>query len=319
MNPPAILDIIAANREYLMQSSRAALANLAELHKNFDQAEDEACILSLALNDSIAHMLFGGDYTKAIVNSNTALERFPQSTYTYFIARHLATVGRCQALLGQYNAAGKTLDKAKLMGNQLLHDAQKYSADVLHDLAMASDMAQSDPAISSAYLEEAMKILDNTDLEIRKGLCLNGLGNIKFSADKIQEALTYYLQAAAIFEDQYNSSNLASAYTNICMCYMSLEQMDEAEQYLNKSLDIRLRIGNSDEIARVYYNQALIHERNKNTDAAFSALITCRNYLLKNATTKLYADVLERLEKMALMKNDTVNAELFHEERTKVL
>jgi hypothetical protein len=41
--------------------SNNALQNLSLLHHSFDTNDDEAVILSLALNDSISAMVFGAD------------------------------------------------------------------------------------------------------------------------------------------------------------------------------------------------------------------------------------------------------------------
>ena len=54
MDRVQILDMIAANRQYIKLRSNIAVQNLAMLHKSFDGVEDEECIIALALNDSEA-------------------------------------------------------------------------------------------------------------------------------------------------------------------------------------------------------------------------------------------------------------------------
>jgi tetratricopeptide (TPR) repeat protein len=318
MNSEILLEIIAANREDLMLSSRAALNTLPALHRDFDKIADENIILSLALNDSIASMLFYADYEKAIVRSDEVIIRFRNTKNRYLISRHLGVIGRCQALSAKHDLANESLTKAlKIAKTELIQsdDTIRHMADLLHDLAMNNDISRGDPKKSILYLGKALNLLESTRFDIRKGICLMGLGNIRYTERKKKTALTFYHKAAKIFEEKSNVFNLAAAYSNIGLCYSELGQTDQVEMYLMKSLDLRLRTGNDDTIANSYFNLGKFYDLQNDVDKTYDNMLTCRNYALKCSSKKIYLDALLWLESISLKRNDRDHVALFREER----
>ena len=318
MKPKIILEIIAANREHLRLNSKMALDALSSLHKDFSEMKDEACIISLALNDSIAYMIFDADYDKATSNSRSILGRFPRSKHSYLISYHLSVIGRCLALSGKHEQAKEALLQSLDISEHQLKQTNEtisLSADILHDLAMSNDMAGGNSKKTILYLGKALTILSGTNMEIRKGVCLMGLGNVKYSEGKKRAALRYYLKAAKVFEDQQIQNNLAAAYSNLGLCYVALGEMEKAEKYHNQALMVRLRIGNSDDIANSYFNLSQFYDINKDLDKTYINLIECRNYAAKSINKKIYKDTLLWLESIALSRNDMANVNKFREER----
>jgi tetratricopeptide (TPR) repeat protein len=312
-----LLDIIAVNREDLQLSSNTALNILSMIHRNFPDIADEECVLSLTLNDSIARMVFHADLKKAISISRDVVKKFSQSPYHYFVARHLGVIGRCLALSGRHAEAEETLKQALKEGERLTLSSQSFChmADVLHDLAMNNDMARGDAAQSIEYLEKAIQMLNGTSYELRKGVCLMGIGNIKYNNGKVQSALEYYLMASLIFDEQSNFSNLASVDSNIGLCYTDLDMADLAGVYLNRSLLLRRKIGNSDEIAISYYNLSRLYERNGNIDQAIVSLVSCQEYCAGSVNKKLYYLTQEGLDKLAGLKVERLQSVPYSNER----
>ena len=318
MNPEITLATLAANRFELMQNSSKALNELRRLHSELDQISDEACILSLGLNDSIADMLYHADYARAIERSLHFIERFPHSHHPYFIARHLGMVGRCQALSGMHEAALRNLEQALKIGYELPESNENIllKADILHDLAMNNDIAQGDPKKSILYLGKALTILYDTTFENRKAICLMGLGNVRYNSEqKPKAALRYYSRAAAIFETQKNTLNLAAAYCNLGLCYSELNQTENALKYLNLALALRLQSDNNDVIANSYFNLSQFYDRHSDPDRAYANMMLCRDHAEKCANKKFYRDTLLWLESMAIKRNDIDHVRQLREER----
>jgi tetratricopeptide (TPR) repeat protein len=316
-----LLDIIAVNREDLMQGSNTALNILMMIHRNFDNVHDEQVLMSLALNDSVARMVYHADYERAIEISYAILDRFPVSLHPYFVTRHLGVIGRCQALSGQYKLAEETLHKAiDIVARQLRSsdEAYRHHADILHDLAMANDMAKGAPDVSMRYLEQALQILNNTAQEVRKGVVLMGLGNIRYGMGKVQSALEYYLLASLIFDEQSNFSNLASVDSNIGLCYTDLNIPELAESYLVRSLDLRHKIGNSDEIAISYYNLGRLFDKKGDVNQAILHYLSCRDYASRSINKYVYRLALESLEKLSQVKGDAMYAAVHSGDRHSV-
>ena len=288
-----LLDILALNREGLMKSNSTALGILSIIRKNYHDLYDEECILSLSLNESIARMIYHADYDRSIAISRAILERFPDTEYAYYVCRHLAVIGRCQALSGSAVEAAHTLARAYDMiesGMIRSDDILRLSADILHDRAMNNMMSGGTPDIAVQYLEQALTIIEHTDYQMCKGVSLMGLGNIRYSEGKVHDALDYYLKAEQIFDEESNFSNWASISSNIGLCHMNLGYFQMAEKYLTRSLSLRRKIGNSDEISISFFNLSLLYEMKGNLDKAILNMIACRSNASRSVNKKIYDD-----------------------------
>ena len=263
-------------------------------------------------------MIFHADYDNAISNSRSILDRFPHSKHSYLVSYHLSVIGRCLALSGKHEQAKEALLQSLGISEHQLKQTNEtisLSADILHDLAMSNDMAGGNTKKTILYLGRALTMLSATHMEIRKGVCLMGLGNVKYNEGKKRAALRYYQKAAKIFEDELLNNNLAAAYSNLGLCYGELGQMEAAEKYHNQALMVRLRVGNNDDIANSYFNLSQFHDLNKDVDKTYTNLLECSKYAVKSANKKIYKDALLWLESIALSKNDMPNVIKFREER----
>ena len=313
-----ILEMIASNREFLLQNSGIALDNLQALHRNFDSETDDACIMSLALNDSIASTRFYSDYEKAIAISQEILNRFPESDQYHFIAYHLKTIGRNLAFTNQFEAAINTMLHALEICESKLPKSSsnvRLTVDVLHDLAMVSEKAKSDSELSIKYLEQALTLLEGTSFEVHKGMCLMGLGILKHNMGETQEALKYHLSAEQKFEDNYNYINLSAVHNNLALCYHAMGQNEEAETYLQRALDLRMTLGNKDEIAECYYNLGCFYEMTSRIEDAHAAMISSRDYGTDHTNERIHKMVLDWLTKYADAHDDAASAEMYRTEK----
>jgi tetratricopeptide (TPR) repeat protein len=296
-----------------MQSSSSALGLLHLIHKNYADITDEECIISLSLNDSIAKMIFHADYDSAIANSRETLARFPRSPYLYFTARHLALIGRCLTLSGSFAPGEEALHRALQKAKPLMDESResiKFLADILHDLAMNNDMSQGTPETSMRYLEKALRVLDGTDIQVRKGVCLMGLGNINYNSGGVGPALEYYLKAAVIFEEESNLSNLANVCSNIGLCFTDLGKMKLAESHLTRSLHLRRNLGNPDQIAVSYHNLSRLYDKMGDTEKALIHMLACRDSSRGSVNKHVYSVALEWIENCPLRESDLEDSTL---------
>lgn len=301
-----LLDVLDINREELMRSSNSALNILSIIRKTYAEEVDEEWLLSLSLNESIARMVFHADYNRSVAISQQMLDRFPDSKYQLFIARHLSVIGRCLTLAGGRGAEAR---QALLKGLEICRSQQtqdqnskRISADILHELAMNIMMTGGDADMAADYLRQAIDLLQNTPSKVRLAVCLMGLGNIMYSKADVNAALDYYLQAEIIFDDQCNFSNWASVSSNIGLCHIELKNFQLAEKYLSRSLSLRSKIGNSDEIAISFYNLSLLYERKGNIEKAILNLLACRSHATRLINKRMYNDVVERLRLLTEMQ-----------------
>ncbi len=317
MKTRTILEMIAANREYLLQNSSMALNMLSTLHKDFDQIEDEGCIISLALNDSTAYLRYDAAYDKALQNSQRIVDTYPDSAYKTLLAYHHKLIGRCYVFLGRYAEGAAALTLALDTANQNTDsglDNIKVKSDILHDLAMCNDKAGGESSLTTHYLNRALDLIQNTPFEGRKAICMMGLGIVEYNNQAYQAAREHYFAAARIFEDEFDYSNLASAWNNIGLSYRDEGILDQSETYLTKALDLRLRQGNKIEIAIMYCHLGELYETQKEDAKALAAMLACRDHCIDALNKDLYAHVLSWLEKHATERNDQSAAERFRAE-----
>jgi tetratricopeptide (TPR) repeat protein len=276
------------------------------IHKNYDYILDEECVMSLSLNDSIARMVYHADYAGAIANSRAILAEYPRSPFHYFTARHLSLIGRCLTLSGQFAAGEEALHRAMVKVKLLSPDREttKVTADILHDLAMNNDMSQGAPETSMRYLEKAIDLLTPTDMEIRKGVCLMGLGNVSYGKGDAATALQYYLDSAQIFEDQANLFNLANASSNIGLCYTDLGKLNAAESHLMRSLHLRKNLGNPDQIAISYMNLGKLYENMGDMEKALINVLACRDLSFHSSSKYIYNIALDWIKNCPIRETD---------------
>lgn len=312
-----LLEIIEINREALMLSSNSAMDLLRLIHKNYDGIADEECIISLSLNDSIAKMVYYADYAGATANSRATLAAYPRSSQIYYTTRHLALIGRCLTLSGQFAAGEEALHRALTKAKPILNTSRemtKVHVDILHDLAMNNDMSQGVPETSMRYLEKALTLLEKTDLAIRKGICLMGLGNVSYGNKDIESALAYYLVAANIFEEEANMSNLANASSNIGLCYTDLGKLKVAESHLIRSLNLRKSMGNPEQIANSHHNLSRVYASMGDIKNALICMIACRDLSRNSLNKYLYNIATEWIAACPISETDIDNsaAQYYH-------
>ncbi len=311
MDQTQILEMIASNRKFLKLKSSIALQNLAMLHRSFDGVDDEECILSLALNDSVAAMLFDADYAKAIAISQGMIDRFPHSPHTFLLACHATRIGRCLTYALRHEEAHSVLSRA-LDQIALLPDDEEVigqRADILHDLAMNNYYAEKDAAETIAYLEKALAVMGDKGYENRRGICLMGMGNVLDDQGRYGEALNHHLKAMELFDEADNYGNLATVLCNIGTAYIGLGLPADAEPYLLRSLDMRSRMGNYGDIATSYYNLALLYKAKGETEKAYSTMMTGCDYALVSQKKGLQILILEQLAELAEYLEDPAAAE----------
>jgi tetratricopeptide (TPR) repeat protein len=320
LDTKTLLEIIATNREDIMIGNNMALNILSALHKNFNAITNDACIMSLALNDSIARMVFHADYIKAIEISTATLQRFPNTNQYYFKARHLGVIGRCHALAGNFAPAEDALLNALAIVEQQLEatdEVNRLIADTLHDLAMANAMNNGKPEESITYLNRALEVLAGL-YPVRRGVCLMGIGNVLYGQGKLEEALEYYTKSVAIFDEQSSFANLASAYSNIGLVNTDLGKHTIADSYLLRSLQLRHTIGNTDEIAISYYNLGRLNQQLGNTEKALNYYMHCRDYASGSINKYNYNLALAAINALPLQKSNTPHIAIADNERYKV-
>lgn len=196
-----------------------------------------------------------GDLNKALEYHDKSLKISEKYNYQDIMADNKANIGNIYIEKKYLGLAIKYLNEALII-YKTLNDKNNLSA-VLSNIA-AIYVQQSDSAGES--------------------------GNIPLKKSKAKEALDTYFNALRIAEEVNNEFYICNFSGNIGSIYLEADQTQEAEKYLNKGLEIALKINSPEEVVCAYE----------------------RLYALKKKTGN-YADALLFLEKFKNL-NDSLNS-----------
>ncbi|MCW3125631.1 MAG: MalT-like region [Bacteroidetes bacterium] len=312
MEPTHILEMLSTNREFLRRRSDTALSNLSMLHSSLDEVADEGVIISLALNDAIASMVFSADYAGAIRISQAVIDRFRNTKYVNLIASHEMLIGRCYTFTLDFDRAWEHLHMAEAIAFDALEigDATRtLRADILHEVGMTTMQSGRDKDEAIRCFEKALRILGHEGHNRRRAVCIMAIGNVRYAESRFGDAQNYYMRAEALLEETDDYYNLSAALCNLGVCHMCLGAYGIAEAYLTRSLEIRKRSGTYGDIAGSYYNLAALYEHRGELERAYKTMLISRDYAQLSQVRILQIKIVKELEMMSLSLGDISAAE----------
>jgi tetratricopeptide (TPR) repeat protein len=302
MNASQLLQQIKTNRGLIARNNKHAYEHLQMLINDYAHIANDEVRLSLALSSSLAELHFNSNYSAAIENSLAAVDKFKDSGFSDLLALHLKTIGYSFAHLGEFDLAEQNLLEALRVITPEAEDFFSIKADILHTLAMNEDIKDEGAEKGIQYLTEAIELLKGTNHELMLANCQMGLGNMYNSARNPEEALKNYLIAAEAFEHNYALRSMASVYSNIGNCYTVLKDLDLAEKYLEKSLDLRMQFGSPDDISISYFNLAIVYKDKNLLDKSTEFLNKSKVILEQIGNKPFIKMVNQMLDDLDLMK-----------------
>jgi tetratricopeptide (TPR) repeat protein len=222
-------------------------------------------------------------------------------------------------MLGRYSTAREHLRKAEALAEAITLQTEEVMglrADILHDTAMNHYYSGGDAEQTIDYLDTALSIIDHTAYRTRRGVCLMGIGNVRFSQANYEDALTYYESALDMLDDIDSYANVSAVLSNMGSCLIQLSRYEEAERHLMRSLDLRSRMGSYAEIAASYYNLFVLYWERGERTKAYDTLLISRDYAQRLRPCEgIQMRVLEALEKEARGRGDMASADSYLAER----
>ncbi|MEO9483931.1 MAG: tetratricopeptide repeat protein [Ekhidna sp.] len=116
---------------------------------------------------------------------------------------------------------------------------------------------------SEYYFEKALTLTNDPELT---GNVKMGVGGIKYATLELDGALSYFLEAAVIFEKLELESRQAAAYTNIGMVLNTSDSDEKALTYFKKSLEISKRLSLTNTLLPTLVNISILFEKNDQYD-----------------------------------------------------
>lgn len=295
MNTQQLIQQLRVNYDLIGDANKHAYEHLLMLKSDYTHLLNEEAELFIELSTSMAELQFNSNYRGALQNSQAALAKYPESRHKNLVALHLKMIGHSYIHLGEHELAEKYLLQALdnvLPGNDDYIANRSY---ILYNLAMNLEVKEAEPERAIQYLSQAIELLKsdpNSKQSLRLANCLLGIGNIYNNLEDVQQALKFYFEALAIFEQGYHLSNIASGYGNIGNCYIKLKDFEQAEKYLQRALDLRLKFSTPNEISISYYNLAILYKETGDLNRAEELLVLTQKRV-QDAGNKPLMDMIE--------------------------
>lgn len=252
-----------------------------------------------------------GDYTNASKLLNQSLQSYYRVDYTKGIARVYNRLGVIEAKQTNYKVATNYF-----LRSLVIHEKNKDTAGIVQSYIRLG--------LVNMYLENInkAKYFFNTALEFNKNnldaeiAIYNNLGTLYGRIDDLKNASKYLELARIKTEKQSSNSSNAFLYINLGNVYYQLKDLKRAEQNYNKALTLALKFNILEDQARVYYNMALLYDKDeidKNIDLIKKAVKIANQ--LNDYNMK--AEMNEQLYKSYELKGDYKSAfnafKAFHE------
>lgn len=317
MRSDHILEMLTTNREFLRRKSDTALSNLAMLHSSLDDVTDEPVVISLALNDAIAAMVFRADYIGAIRISQAIVDRYLDSAHLLHIAQHHALIGRCYALLMEYPRAWEHMNMAETIAFDMLESSEdvcRLRADILHDVGMAMVQSGRDMDEAIRCFDKALRILGHEGHSRRRAVCLMAIGNVRFFQKRYEDAQNYYMRSESLLENTDDYYNLSTVLANLGSCHMCMGAYEMAETYHLRALELRKRSGSYGDVAGSYFNLAILYERREEIRRAYDTMMRASDYARLSQARELRIRIMRELEVLSLSLGDADAAERHRQE-----
>lgn len=183
---------------------------------------------------------------------------------------------RCSALifmlLGSVKAqayAQPNVDSLK----QILETAVNDSLRAETYYALSTAIGDYDMGGAIAYLQDCLNLLERSGTDVKSiARAENSLGILYYNLGDVENTLKYFYKVLAFYENQEvkDPDNLSSMYNNVGLVLLDFDRSEEAIDYFNKSIDLKLNLNDPRGMANVYNNVGLAHQKTKNYELARS-------------------------------------------------
>ncbi len=196
---------------------------------------------------ALTHMLLGycfhvaGNPDSARQHYLAALPLYTDLSDHRGIAQTASNLGHLYNIQGDFDTAMDYFTQA-LLAFHLLEDSAAIGATFFNMAPVFRNKGDFDRSFELAL--QALDIMHKRKDSVFLGKIYNEVGNIYYSQLKnYPKALEYYRQSLDL-KTRYDDEYLYNAMNNIGYCYLELNDLEAAERYFNKGLDISNRQAN---------------------------------------------------------------------------
>ena len=272
MNDEQFLKQVSINRELIVRRNETAYEHMETLVNSYAHLIQGKAEIMLEMNKALFKLYFDTDFAGAIDISLNAVEKFKDSPHRNQLAFHMKMIAHCHLHLGEYDIAMRYLEEAI---TTLPTDDKDYipnKVDMLYALAQAEEHKDVRSEKMAEHLQQALQLLSGED-DIRRANCLMGLGNYYNNIEQPEQALKHFHEAVTTYEKEYLIQHLSNTYSNMGICYLQLQDLFGANNYMQKALELRLKAGSPDMLAISYSNFGMLYKATEEYDKAEESLM----------------------------------------------
>ncbi|UII22874.1 tetratricopeptide repeat protein [Fulvivirga ligni] len=244
--------ILVNNRLYKINrvdNPELALGYLEDERLLAESIEDYDVAGKALFNQGLIH-LNKGDYIKSLDKYLQAVNYFETLKDNYKIATTFNEIGLVLMQSGNYEYAIHFLDEARGHldpANNLLRQRLVYNLAVCYYSKNTPDYIKSESLFDEA-LDNIKSLEEGQDYQ--RHAIYNELGAIKYSEQKYNEAISYYLKSLEFAEGE--PENLARGYANIGEAYISLNEYGKSKEWMDKSLALESNLDDKQVVVSIY-------------------------------------------------------------------
>ncbi len=261
-----------------------------------------------------------GEFRQSLALCNEGRKLFDERETDLLISFYSLT-GTNYHLMGNYEEA----QPQYLRGIELLEAKSEKSADDLDSLAklhyniglLRTNLQNKDISVES--LEKALSIYEKLGSKSGLARCYNALGHHHpNSKNDSVVSIDFYLKAATYFEEDNDLIGLATAYNNIGLKFGMMRDVESALVYFEKSISLRMQLGNRNGIAFSYFYTGSVYEANEQYDEALEYYHKAEQIMLEINSKHELHQLFEQLSKTYSIKQNFEKAFEYHQKFIKL-
>lgn len=281
---PLLLDDLLKECKSLNRARDRRVLELARYAQEVAvQANHREAELAAMYETALAISSIEGSYRDSNQICAQLLASIIPSTDTFLQASVCRLMGTNYYYLGHYTEAGdcyhRAIERLQTLSGEL-PEANREMADLYYNISILYKQPEQLP-LRYQYICRAEDIYRSMDYKPGIAKSLMGLGNYNATLNRTEVANGYYFEAAALYEEANDIAGLSIVYNNLGSNFADLQQYHKAEEYHQRSLSIKMQIGNPNLIgvSHLHISESLMKQHKK--EEAIAHLLLAEEYLEK--------------------------------------
>lgn len=237
------------------------LNNALEIHEYLNNKKG----IGQLLNDIGLIYKTWGKYDKAIENYLSALKLFDEMGDAVNGAMASNNIGQIYYYRGDYVKSIEYFEKYLDINKK--NKVPRAVAGAANNIASAYlELNKLDSALD--YYVRSMRIYDSLGIKVGVAIIKDNIGSLFIREKKYNDALLYNSEALKIFEEIGSQARLCTSLQCVGLAYSKLNQPDLALQYLNRCLDLAIKLKQKETQKDVYETLSDVYVQKKQFEKA---------------------------------------------------